>query len=90
MVAVCILCLSLCLLQAYKEVAEFNALCNLADSLPDSSSEEEDLAMETDPRYLISHSLMKALLRSLRTKRKKRFCRSRGSMRTTELSRVRK
>ena len=62
MVAVCILRLSLCLLPAYKEVAEFNALCNLADSLPNSNSEEEDLAMETDPRYLISHSLMKALL----------------------------
>ena len=45
-----------------EEEAEFNALSNLADSLPDGSSEEEDLAMETDPRHLISQSLMKALL----------------------------
>ena len=48
--------------EAKKKEAEFNALCNLADSLPDISSDEEDLAMETDPRYLISHSLMKSLL----------------------------
>ena len=40
--------------EAYKEEAEFIALSNLADSLPDSSSEKEDLAMETDPRHLIS------------------------------------
>ena len=50
--------------EAYKEEAEFNALSNLADSLSDGSSEEEDLAMETDPRYLISQFLMKALLNS--------------------------
>ena len=48
--------------EAYKEEAEFNALSNLADSLPDGSSEEEDLAMETDPRHIISQSLKKTLL----------------------------
>ena len=48
--------------EANREEAEFNALSNLADSLPDGSSEEEDLAMETDPRHRISQSLMKALL----------------------------
>ena len=48
--------------EASNEVAEFNALCSLADSLPDTSSEDEDLAKEAEPRYFISHSLMKALL----------------------------
>ena len=45
-----------------EEEAELNALSILADSFPDGSSEEEDVAMETDPRLLISQSLMKALL----------------------------
>ena len=37
-------------------------MSNLAHSLPDGSSEEEDLAMETDPRHIISQSLIKAHL----------------------------
>ena len=45
-----------------EEEAEFNYLSKLADSLPDTSSEEEDLTMEADPRYLRSQSLMRALL----------------------------
>ena len=48
--------------ETYRDKAEFNSLSNLANSLPDVSSEEEDQAMETDPRYLMSQSLMKALL----------------------------
>ena len=45
-----------------EEEAEFNSLSKLADSLPDIGSEEEDLTMEADPRYLRSQSLMRALL----------------------------
>ena len=46
----------------YRNKVEFNSLSNLANSLPDVSSDEEDLAMETDPGCLMSQSLMKALL----------------------------
>ena len=42
--------------------SEFNFLSNLASSLRDDSSEEEDPEVETDPRYLRSKCLMRALL----------------------------
>ena len=42
--------------------SEFNFLSNLASSLPDDSSEDEDPEVETDPRYLRSKCLMRALL----------------------------
>ena len=45
-----------------EEESEFNFLSSLARSLPDDSSEEEDLEIETDPRYLRSRYLMRALL----------------------------
>ena len=45
----------------FKDKEEFNFLSNLANSLPDVSSEEED-PMEGDPRSLVSQRLMKDLL----------------------------
>ena len=52
--------------EARKEEAEFNGLSNLVDSLPDGSTDQEDLALEKDPRHIISQSLMKALLEPVR------------------------
>ena len=45
-----------------RDAVEFNFLSNLAKSLPDVSSDEEEPVMEADPRSLMSKSLMKALL----------------------------
>ena len=46
------------------EESEFTFLSNLASSLPDDSSADEDPEVETDPMYLRSKCFMMALLDS--------------------------
>ena len=43
--------------ETYRDEMEFNFLSNLANSLPDVSSDEEPV-MEADPRSLMSQSLI--------------------------------